>query len=230
MFLMKNLYLNSPVNLSQSQIEKFEKYADLLAFYNEKFNITAIREREEVINKHFVDSLYGLKFISGKKILDVGSGGGFPIMPLKIADESLDITALDSNAKKCWFIEEVAKNLNLSNVKTLSDRAEDLSKKKDYRESFDCCTARAVAKLNILCEYCMPFVKVGGIFLSYKGGIGEEEVDQAKKAISTLGGSIIENYQYDLFDAKRMLVSIKKIKNTEEKYPRANGVIRKKPL
>ena len=226
MFLMKNLYLNSPVNLSQSQIEKFEKYADLLAFYNEKFNITAIREREEVINKHFVDSLYGLKFISGKKILDVGSGGGFPIMPLKIADESLDITALDSNAKKCWFIEEVAKNLNLSNVKTLSDRAEDLSKKEDYRESFDCCTARAVAKLNILCEYCMPFVKVGGRFISYKL-YNPEEIEEGLNAIKTLGGEIEEIFKYG---EDRCVLVIKKVSSTDKKYPRQNGQIRKKPL
>ena len=223
---MKNLYLNSPVNLSQSQIEKFEKYADLLAFYNEKFNITAIREREEVINKHFVDSLYGLKFISGKKILDVGSGGGFPIMPLKIADESLDITALDSNAKKCWFIEEVAKNLNLSNVKTLSDRAEDLSKKEDYRESFDCCTARAVAKLNILCEYCMPFVKVGGRFISYKL-YNPEEIEEGLNAIKTLGGEIEEIFKYG---EDRCVLVIKKVSSTDKKYPRQNGQIRKKPL
>ncbi len=226
MFLMKNLYLNSPVSLTESQIEKFDKYADLLAIYNEKFNITAIRDREEVINKHFVDSLYGLKFISGKKILDVGSGGGFPIMPLKIADESLDITALDSNSKKCWFIEEVAKNLGLSNVKTLSDRAEDLSKKATYRESFDCCSARAVAKLNILCEYCMPFVKVGGSFISYKL-FNPEEIEEGKSAIKTLGGEIEEIFRYG---EDRCIIVIKKVSSTDKKYPRLNGQIRKKPL
>ena len=142
----------------------------------------------------------------------------------------INITLLEATGKKCEFLKEVATNLNLTGVRVINGRAEDYAKKADFREQFDTVTARAVARLNILCEYCMPFVKVGGIFLSYKGGIGEEEVDQAKKAISTLGGSIIENYQYDLFDAKRMLVSIKKVKNTEEKYPRANGVIRKKPL
>ena len=223
---MKNLYLNSPVGLSENQIDKFEKYADLLAFYNEKFNITAIREKEEVINKHFVDSLYGLKFISGKKILDVGSGGGFPIMPLKIADESLDVTALDSNAKKCWFIEEVAKNLGLSNVKTLSDRAEDLSKKENYRESFDCCTARAVAKLNILCEYCLPFVKVGGRFISYKL-YNPEEIEEGRSAIKTLGGELEEIFRYG---EDRCILVIKKVRSTDKKYPRQNGQIRKKPL
>lgn len=223
---MKNLYLNSPIELSENQIDKFEKYADLLAFYNEKFNITAIREKEEVINKHFVDSLYGLKFISGKKILDVGSGGGFPIMPLKIADESLDITALDSNAKKCWFIEEVAKNLHLHNVKTLSDRAEDLSKKENYRESFDCCTARAVAKLNILCEYCMPFVKVGGRFISYKL-YNPEEIEEGRSAIKTLGGELEEIFRYG---EDRCILVIKKVSSTDKKYPRQNGQIRKKPL
>ena len=223
---MKNLYLNSPVGLSENQINKFEKYADLLAFYNEKFNITAIREKEEVINKHFVDSLYGLKFISGKKILDVGSGGGFPIMPLKIADESLDITALDSNAKKCWFIEEVAKNLHLQKVKTLSDRAEDLSKKENYRESFDCCTARAVAKLNILCEYCMPFVKVGGRFISYKL-YNPEEIEEGRNAIKTLGGELEEIFRYG---EDRCILVIKKVSSTDKKYPRQNGQIRKKPL
>ncbi len=223
---MENLYFNSPVKLTETQIEKFEKYADLLAFYNEKFNITAIREKAEVINKHFVDSLYGLKFISGKKILDVGSGGGFPIMPLKIADESLDITALDSNSKKCWFIEEVAKNLGLNNVKTLSDRAEDLSKKIEYRESFDCVTARAVAKLNILSEYCMPFVKVGGKFISYKL-FNPEEIEEGKSAIKALGGEIEEIFNYG---EDRCVLVIKKVSSTDKKYPRQNGQIRKKPL
>ena len=226
---MKKEFLSFGIEITDSQAEKFEKYYDLLVFYNSKFNITAITEKSEVIVKHFIDSALCVDKIQGKRLIDVGSGGGFPAIPLKIMNDDLDITLLEATGKKCEFLKTVAKELNLSNVKVINGRAEDLAKNLEYRESFDVCTARAVARLNTLSEYCMPFVKVGGYFVSYKGD-AEEEVIEAQSAVKILGGKIQDVIYYNLQDAKRALVVIKKERNTDKKYPRGNGKERKNPL
>ena len=226
---MKKEFLSFGIEITDSQAEKFEKYYDLLVFYNSKFNITAITEKSEVIVKHFIDSALCVDKIQGKRLIDVGSGGGFPAIPLKIMNDDLDITLLEATGKKCEFLKTVAKELNLSNVKVINGRAEDLAKNPEYRESFDVCTARAVARLNTLSEYCMPFVKVGGYFVSYKGD-AEEEVIEAQSAVKILGGKIQDVIYYTLQDAKRALVVIKKERNTDKKYPRGNGKERKNPL
>ncbi len=226
---MKNLFITNGINLSKEQFEKFEIYYDLLTFYNKKFNITAITEKEEVFNKHFVDSCLGEKLITGKTFIDVGAGGGFPSIPLLILRENLQGTLLEATGKKCEFLNVVLKELKLENGRVINSRAEEKAKDKEFRERFDHCTARAVARLNTLCEYCMPFVKVGGTFVSYKGD-AEEEINEANSAIKILGGKIKTVLNYSLLDAKRTLIEIEKIKNTDLKYPRGNGKERKNPL
>ena len=226
---MKNEFINYGFEISDGQVEKFEKYYELLIFYNNKFNITAITEKDEVIKKHFIDSIYSYKNISEGKIIDVGCGGGFPSIPLKIMNDGLKLTLLEATGKKCEFLKTVIKELNLKNVEVINDRAETLAKNINYREKFDFAVSRAVAKLNTLTEYCLPFVKINGEFIAYKGD-AEEEIKQANNAVKTLGGKIDKVESYELFSEKRTLVYIKKITETPKKYPRGNGKERKKPL
>lgn len=229
---MEELFNKYNLIVSKSQAEKFKKYYELLLEYNSKFNLTAITDEKEVYIKHFIDSILVVdKFITSKNLsmIDVGSGGGFPAIPIKIMREDIFLTLLEATGKKCEFLKAVISELDLKNVRVVNDRAELLAKNSDFREKFSICTARAVARLNSLCEYCMPFVEVGGTFVSYKGD-AKEEVLEAKNAVKILGGEIIENYVYELDGAKRTLVKIKKIKNTPEKYPRGNGKERKNPL
>lgn len=226
---MKNLFLNCGILLTDEKVEKFNKFFSLLTEYNKMFNLTSITDREEVIIKHFIDSAIGIKYINGKKILDVGAGGGFPSIPLKIMDESLNFTLLEATGKKCEFLKIVAKELDLKNVDVINARAEDLAKKEGFRESFDTVVSRAVARLNTLSEYCIPFVKKGGIFLAYKGS-NVEEINEANSAVKILGGEIKKVDNYSIFDNERNLVLIEKIKLTEKKYPRGNGKERKNPL
>ena len=226
---MKDLFLSYGIDLSVNQLEKFRLYYDILKEYNEKFNITAITDKEEVYKKHFIDSILGGKYINSGKLIDIGSGGGFPAIPLKIVNENLTVTLVEATGKKCVFITNLIKELGLINVTVINDRAEMLIKKDGYRENFDFCTARAVAKLNTLSEYCIPFVKKGGYFIAFKGD-SENEIYEAKNAIDVLGGRIDKVDNYALDGAKRSLVVIKKIKHTDKKYPRGNGKERKDPL
>ncbi len=226
---MDKMFISYGITLTKKQKEQFEKYYKLLVFYNEKFNITAITEREEVIKKHFIDSVLGVDKLSGKTMIDVGSGGGFPALPLKIMKEDLSLTLLEATGKKSEFLKTVVKELGLENVSVINDRAETLAKDEKFRESFDICSARAVARLNTLCEYCMPFVKKGGVFIAYKGD-AEQELIEAQSAIKILGGKLKENYVYELDGAKRALITIEKISLTDKKYPRGNGKERKNPL
>ena len=196
---------------------------------NEKFNLTAITERYEVIVKHFVDSLLGAKFFTKGKLIDIGSGAGFPAIPLIIFNDNLDVTLVEATGKKCTFLNAVIKELDLKNIKVVCDRAEVLGKNPDFREKFDYCSARAVARLNTLAEYCMPFVKVGGYFIPYKGDV-IEELDDGKRAIKILGGKVEKVVEYSLEDAKRSIVLAKKVVSTPNIYPRGNGKERKKPL
>ncbi len=226
---MRKLFEKYNINLTEKQENHFRKYYDLLIEYNQKFNITAITDKEEVINKHFIDSVLGVDKVCGNLLIDVGSGGGFPAIPIKIMRDDISLTLVEATGKKCQFLNAVIDGLKLENVTVLNMRAEDLGKDLKYREAFDCCTARAVARLNSLCEYCMPLVKVGGTFLAYKGD-ADEEVKEAQNAIKILGGSLSEHFRYELENAQRALISIKKIKNTDKKYPRGNGKERKNPL
>ena len=226
---MENLFLDYKINLNKNQLEKFEKYYDLLVFYNQKFNITAITEKTEVYKKHFIDSLLGVEFFDCGLLIDIGSGGGFPAIPLKIVNDSLDVTMLEATGKKCDFLNTVIKELDLKNIRVINGRAEEYAKNPKFRESFDYCTARAVARLNTLCEYCLPFVKKGGYFVSYKGD-ATDEFREVTNALKILGGKVEDIKTYLLEDAKRTLIKIKKENSTTPKYPRGNGKERKNPL
>ena len=226
---MEKFFNEIGINLTEEKKEKFEKYYNLLIEYNAKFNLTAILEKEEVIKKHFVDSLFtSQKFISGN-YLDVGSGGGFPAIPIAIMRDDINYTLLEATGKKCEFLKVIKEELGLTNVEIINGRAEELAQNKQFRERFDGVTARAVARLNILSEYCIPFVKIGGFFIALKGDV-EEELNEAKGGISILGGNVKSVEKTELFGAKRGVVFIEKIKNTDLKYPRSNGKIRKSPL
>lgn len=220
--------------LSDEQLAQFDKYKELLLSWNEKMNLTAITQSDEVDTKHFVDSLYGLKFMeSAKSIIDVGTGAGFPGLPLKILKPELSLTLLDSLNKRLNFLKEVADTLNLKDVTFVHSRAEDGGiKGSPLRESFDVAASRAVANLSVLAEYCLPYVKVGGVFLAYKGNDADSELADADNAISTLGGEVTGTFRYTIpeTDITHSIIVIKKVKNTPEKYPRQQGKIQKKPL
>ena len=221
------------IEFSNIQIEKFYKYMNLLIEWNEKINLTAITEPKEIIIKHFIDSLTVLKDIKGKNTLvDVGTGAGFPGIPLKIMDEEIKITLLDSLNKRINFLNEVINQLDLKNVETIHSRVEDAGKNKKYRERFDIATARAVANLATLSEYMLPLVKVGGKSICMKGSEVSEELKNSKKAISILGGEIesIDNFKLPKSDMMRNIVIIKKVKNTPSKYPRKAGTPSKEPI
>lgn len=221
------------IEFSNIQIERFYKYMNLLIEWNKKINLTAITEPKEIIIKHFIDSLTVLKDIKGKNTLvDVGTGAGFPGIPLKIMDEEIKITLLDSLNKRINFLNEVINQLDLKNIETIHSRVEDAGKNKKYRERFDIATARAVANLATLSEYMLPLVKVGGKSICMKGSEVSEELQNSKKAISILGGEIenIDNFQLPKSDMMRNIVIIKKVKNTPNKYPRKPGTPSKEPI
>lgn len=221
------------IEFSNIQIERFYKYMNLLIEWNEKINLTAITEPKEIIIKHFIDSLTVLKDIKGKNTLvDVGTGAGFPGIPLKMMDEEIKITLLDSLNKRINFLNEVINQLDLKNIETIHSRVEDAGKNKKYRERFDIATARAVANLATLSEYMLPLVKVGGKSICMKGSEVSEELQNSKKAISILGGEIenIDNFQLPKSDMMRNIVIIKKVKNTPNKYPRKPGTPSKEPI
>lgn len=226
---MKSYFINENIEITDEKLSLFDTYYNLLITYNQKFNITAITDKKEVYIKHFIDSLKFASTLTTGKLIDVGSGGGFPALPIKIVNENLDVTLLEATKKKCDFLDEVINKLGLKGVKVINSRAEDIAFDSNFRESFDYCTARAVARLNVLTEYCLPFVKKGGLFVAYKGD-ADEEINEACNAINTLGGKIKDIKKYELDGAKRTLVYIEKVKNTDKKYPRTNGKIRKSPL
>lgn len=221
------------ISLSSDMINQFDKYSHFLLEYNEKINLTAITDPAEIERKHFLDSLYLLKemdFPSNASLIDVGTGAGFPGLPLKIVRNDIHLTLLDSLNKRLIFLEQLSQMLGQDN-QLVHGRAEQMSHEIAYRESFDIATARAVASLSALCEYCLPYVKVGGVFAAYKGPDIENEAGYAKRAISLLGGelSIIKEYELPGGD-KRTLVLIKKIGKTPKEYPRRGTKIAKQPL
>ena len=223
--------------LENSQINQFYQYYELLDEWNKVMNLTAITDQNEVITKHFVDSLALVKAmgeISTKeyKIIDIGTGAGFPGIPLKIAFPQLKITLMDSLNKRIKFLNEVIEQLGLKEITAVHSRAEDLGRDKDYREQYDLSVSRAVANLSTLSEYCMPFVKPGGFFISYKSGKIEEELSSAKHAIFLLGGKVnrIESFTLDGAEAERTLIKIEKVSEISKRYPRKAGVPAKEPL
>lgn len=224
---------NIKLEITEKQIEQFLKYYEMLIEKNKVMNLTAITEYDEVIEKHFLDSIslcqvYDLS--KPVKILDMGTGAGFPGVPLKIAFPEIEITLADSLNKRIKFLDEVIGELGLEKVTTIHARAEELARDKEHRESYDLVVSRAVANLSTLGEYCIPFVKMGGNFISYKSGEVDEEVNAAEKAIKILGGQIKNIYKFDLSDQKRSFVTIEKIKTTPKTYPRKAGTPSKEPL
>ena len=214
------------------QYERLEKFRKMLLEYNEKYNLTAILEEKDVYYKHFLDSAAGVDlFEKNAKVAEIGSGAGFPSLVLKILREDLSFDLFESVGKKCEFLRVVAEKLNLQNVRVYNLRAEDAAKNSTFREQYDVVTARAVARMNTLSEYCLPFVKVGGKFVAYKSG-DKTEIEEAKSAYSILGGKLADVYEYALPEGygDRVLAVVKKIKNTPTKYPRGQGKERKNPL
>lgn len=212
---------------------KFQKYYSRLIEVNEYMNLTAITEKEEVYNKHFYDSLTILKALGNLddiRLCDVGSGAGFPSIPLAIVKPNIDVTIIDALNKRINFLNELAGYLELNNVHAFHARAEEYQK--DNRDSFDVVTARAVARLNVLAELCMPLVKIGGLFIAMKGQDGKAELDEANNAINILGGKIKEVISLDLPDGegKREIIVIEKVKECPKKYPRAFAKIKERPL
>lgn len=223
------------IELNEKQREQFHRYYELLVEWNKVMNLTGITEYDEVNEKHFVDSLAVAKVIDLKKIdtvLDIGTGAGFPGLPLKIAYPHLNVVLLDSLQKRINFLNTVVDELGLKNVENLHGRAEDYAKKVEYREQFDLCVSRAVANLSTLSEYCIPFTKVGGVFISYKSGEIDQEVKDSGNAIKLLGGELEEIVKFQLpdTDINRSFVKIKKVAATKKKYPRKAGMPSKEPL
>lgn len=219
--------------LNEKQLDQFYKYMELLLEWNEKINLTAITDCKEIILKHFIDSLTIAKYIeNGKMLVDVGTGAGFPGIPLKIFREDIKITLVDSLNKRINFLNEVIKELELQDIVTVHARVEEFGRNKKYREKFDIATSRAVANLTTLSEYMLPLVRVGGKSICMKGSEIKEELENSKKAIDILGGKIEKTDKFELAntDNKRNIVIISKVKETPAKYPRKPGTPSREPI
>lgn len=210
---------------------RFDMFKELLKEHNKMYNLTSVCDDEGIYFKHFLDSIAGEEYFKeGASVVEIGSGGGFPSVPLKIIRSDLKFTLVESTGKKCNYLNAVVDKLELSGVKVLNIRAEEGAHNKALREKFDVCCARAVARLNTLSEYCLPYVKVGGRFIAYKGDC-DEEIEEALSAVKILGGEVEKVVRYELENCgKRTLVIVKKISPTPLKYPRGQGKERKQPL
>lgn len=223
----------SGISLSDIQAQQFLDYYEILVEKNKVMNLTAITEFKDVVRKHFIDSTSITRVLDLQKVgtlIDVGTGAGFPGVPIQILYPHLGTLLVDSLGKRVRFLEEVTAELNLQNVTCIHSRAEDLAREKNYRESYDVCTSRAVANLAVLAEYDLPFVKKNGYFISYKSADSSEEIKQSERAVRILGGRIEQVETFELYDMGRTLVKVKKIKPTPAVYPRKAGTPSKKPL
>lgn len=221
------------IELSDEQIWQLITFYEMLVEKNKVMNLTGITDFDEVLEKHYLDSISLIKVCDISKvetILDMGTGAGFPGIPLKIVFPHLKITLVDSLNKRILFLQEVIEALHLSDINAIHGRAEDLAFEKEYREKYDLVVSRAVANLSTLSEYCLPFVKIGGCFISYKSGDCDEEVLDAKSAVFLLGGKLRSVDKFDLGESKRAFVFIDKVNGTSKKYPRKAGLPAKKPL
>ena len=221
------------ISFSEDKVEKFYIYMQLLLEWNKKINLTSIVEPEEIITKHFIDSLTIESYIlPNSKVIDVGTGAGFPGIPLKIIREDINILLLDSLNKRIKFLDEVIDKLKLTNIKTIHCRAEEAGKMEEYREKFDIATSRAVANMNILAEYLLPFVKLGGKAIFMKGSNTEDEIRNSQKAIATLGGEKEKIIKFFIpsTNFKRNIILVDKKISTPKQYPRSNGKPIKNPL
>ncbi|QQK08920.1 16S rRNA (guanine(527)-N(7))-methyltransferase RsmG [Miniphocaeibacter halophilus] len=232
---LEELFVKNEFKIDENQLDNFEKYRDLLVETNKVLNLTSITEEVEVNYKHFLDSILPLKYVDireNSSLIDIGTGAGLPGLPIKFVRKDLNIVLMDSLNKRIKFLNKVIGELKLEKIEAIHGRAEEMGRNAKYREKYDYAISRAVSRLNTLVEYCLPFVKVGGYFISMKGPSGHEEYAEAKKAIETLGGKLekIIDYNLDYEDSERTLIIIKKIKNTNKKYPRAGGKPKSKPL
>lgn len=230
---LEQIFNSVQLSVNDEQYQKLYRYSEMLIEWNKKVNLTAILSPEDISQKHFLDSVLPFSLFAikkGVKLIDVGTGAGFPSCPLKIFRDDIQITLLDSLNKRIKFLEALSDELGL-NADCIHGRAEDVAHNESYREKYDIATARAVASLPVLCEYCLPFVKVGGYLVALKGKNSEEEVLSAKNAIKVLGGKIDRIIDYSLPNGdNRTLIAIRKISQTASKYPRNKGQMTKKPL
>ena len=223
------------LSLTEKQKNQFVTYGTMLQEWNQKMNLTAITDSEEIAVKHFLDSITGVRLVDFSKVesmIDLGTGAGFPGIPLKIMFPNLQVTLADSLNKRLTFLNSVIEQIELKEIITVHGRAEDLARNPEFRENFDLCASRAVANLATLSEYCIPFVKINGSFLSYKGPDADREIKEAKNAIERMGGRFEESVHFTLppYEDERTLVLIKKEKATPKKYPRQAGTPAKKPI
>ncbi|MCG8396036.1 16S rRNA (guanine(527)-N(7))-methyltransferase RsmG [Bacillus atrophaeus] len=223
------------ISLSSRQLEQFELYYEMLVEWNEKINLTSITEKKEVYLKHFYDSITAAFYVDFKQvntICDVGAGAGFPSLPIKICFPHLQVSIVDSLNKRITFLEKLAEGLQLENTSFYHDRAETFGQRQDLRESYDIVTARAVARLSVLSELCLPLVKKNGLFVALKAASAEEELKAGKKAITTLGGELeqVHSFKLPLEESDRNIIVMRKKKNTPKKYPRKPGTPNKSPI
>ena len=236
-FILKDLLKEKAemfhVKLDETALERFDIYGKLLVEWNEKINLTAITDPEGVTIKHFLDSITIFSYVDipeGAKVIDVGTGAGFPGLAMLIARPDLEMTLMDSTKKRLMVIEDILEKLGLK-ANVVHSRAEDAGQNKAFREQYDFSTARAVTNLRDLAEYCMPFVKVGGSFIPMKSAKAQEEIAEGKKAIHVLGGQIIKQDTFELLDCgERTIINVKKISSTPAKYPRPSAKIAKNPI
>ncbi len=232
--LLQNYIKDYKITLTKNQYEQFQKYFELLAEWNEKMNLTAITDESGVALKHFADSLSLLNFVDipqNSSLADVGTGAGFPGVVLKIARPNIKLTLIDSLNKRLVFLGEVCAQLGIE-AELIHSRAEDGARDEKLRESFDFAVSRAVARMNVLSEYCLPYVKVGGAFCAMKGAQANEEFKESLNAINTLGGKLENKYFFELPEngGERAIAVVRKVKNTPQKYPRQSGKIKAKAL